>query len=78
MADAVKSVRQGMEQEAPDEFVGRERHDLVLVVMAVVAPAEADLTPSECDEPAVGDRNAVRVAAEIGEHRLGAGERGFA
>ena len=75
MADAVKSVRQGMQQEAADEFVGRQRHDLVLVVMAIVAPAEADLAAGERDQPAVGDGDAVRVAAEIGQYRLGAGER---
>ena len=47
MADAVKPVRQGVQQEAPDEFVGRQRHDLVLVVVPIIAPAEADLAAGE-------------------------------
>ena len=68
MADAMKPVRQRVQQEAADEFVGFQRHDLVLVVMPVVAPAEADPAVGERDKPAVGDRDAVRVAAEIGQH----------
>ena len=74
VADAVESVRQCMQQEAADELVGGQRHDLALVLMPVVAPAEADPAAGERDESAVGDRDAVRVAAEIGQHRRGAGE----
>ena len=49
MADAMKPAWQRVQQEAPDELVGGERHDLVLVVMPVIAPAEAD--------PAAGERD---------------------
>jgi D-aminopeptidase len=77
MADAMKAVREGMQQEAADELVGRERHDLVLAVMPVVAPTEADLVAGECHQPAVGDGDTVRIAPEIGQHRRGAGKRRF-
>ena len=33
MADAMEAVRQGVEQEAPDELVGRKRHHLGLAVL---------------------------------------------
>jgi hypothetical protein len=49
VTDAVKPVRQCVEQETVDELIGRERHHLVRVVMPVIAPAEADLS--------VGERN---------------------
>ena len=42
--------------------------------LAVVLPEEADGVVGHGDEPAVGDGDAVGVAAEIGEHLLGAAE----
>ena len=74
VTDAMEPVRQRVQQEAPDKFVGRHGHDLVLVVMSVVAPAEADPAAGERHEPAVGDRDAVCVAAEIGQYCGGARE----
>jgi hypothetical protein len=57
MADALKAVRQGVEQEAANELLGREGHDFALGTVAIVAPAEADAAVFELDQPAVGDRN---------------------
>ena len=45
VVDAVEPVWQGMQQKAADEFIGRERHHLVLVMMPIVMPAAADLAP---------------------------------
>ena len=44
MPDAMEAARQDMEQEAADELVGRERHDLLPVgaVAAIVLVAEGD------------------------------------
>ncbi len=44
MADAVEAARQDVEQEAADELVGGERHDLLAVgaVAAIVLVAEGD------------------------------------
>src|SRR5437867_12186395 len=74
MADAVKAVRQGVQEEATDELVGGKRHHFGLVVVPVIAPAEAQLSLFEPDEPAVGDGDAMGVAAEIGEDLIGAAE----
>jgi hypothetical protein len=38
-----------MQQEAPDEFVGRQRHYLALVVMPTIASTEADPPVRERD-----------------------------
>ena len=74
MADAMKAVREGVQQETPDELVGRQGHDFALVVMAVIAPAETDLLARHVDQAAVRDGDVVRVATEIGQDRRGAGE----
>ena len=46
-------------------------------VAAVVLEAEGDATVIEANQSAVRDGDAVGVAREIGEHRLGPGKRRF-
>jgi hypothetical protein len=75
MADAVKAIRQGVEQKAPDELVGAKGHGLRLAVMAIVLPAEGDVAIGHGDQARVGDCDAMGVAAEIGQHLGGAAER---
>src|SRR3974390_361057 len=71
----MEAGRQGMQQEAADELVGIERHRFGLAGLSIVLPGEGDVAIGECDEPAVGDGDAMGVAAEIGEHLFGAAER---
>jgi len=75
MADAVEPVRHGVEKEPPNEFVGSERQHLGLAMMAVVFPGEVDLAVGEPGETRVCQRDAMGIAAEIGQHLLGSGER---
>ena len=44
MADAVKALWQNMKQKAPDELVGRERHDTLalIAVAAIILVTEGD------------------------------------
>jgi hypothetical protein len=76
VADAMEALGQDMEQEAADELVRRERHGLVAIAPfeAIVLPCEGDALVVGRDQAAVGDRDAVGVAREIGEHCLGPGE----
>jgi hypothetical protein len=75
MTDAVEPLRQDVEQEAPDELVGREHHRAKprLPVAAVVLVAKGDAALVESEQAAVRDGDAVGVAGEITEHRLGPG-----
>jgi len=77
VADAMKSVGHGMLQEAADKLVGGEGHHLGFAVLPIVLPGEAHLAVVEPDQAAVGDGNAVGVAAEIAKHLLGSGEWRF-
>ena len=76
VADAVKAVGQHVEEEAADELRRCEGHDLVAVAAfcTVILPGEGDAVVVEADQAAVGDGDAVGVAAEIGEHRFRPGE----
>ena len=74
MADAVKAVRQGMQQEAPDELVGIERHAFLLAAMAMVTPAECDFAVFHADEPGIGDGDAVGIARKVDQHLLRSAE----
>ena len=74
VADAVEAVRHGVLKEAADEFVGGQGHDLGFAALAVVLPGEADPAVVEADQAAVGDGDAMGVAAEIAENLLRSGE----
>ena len=47
----------------------------MLVVMAIILPAEADPALGKTDQAAVGDGDAMGIAAEIIKHLLGSAER---
>lgn len=74
VADAVEPVGQRMKKEAANELVGPELHDFCCAVLAIVLPGKGDMIVVESDDPAVGDRNAMGVAAEIGQDLCGVAE----
>ena len=73
----MESTGQNVEQESPDELLGRERHSFLLIVVAVVPPVELDLPVFDIHDPMIGNRDPVRVAADVIHHLLGSGERRF-
>jgi len=77
MPDTMEATRQDMEQEAADELIDRERHDLLSVaaVAAVVLVAEGDASFVKGDQAAVRDCDPVGVAGQVGEHCLRPRER---
>lgn len=75
VADAMEAVRQRVQQEATNELVGVERHDLRLAAVAIISPAERDAIVDHADQPGVGDGDAMGVAAEVGEHLFRPAER---
>src|SRR5947209_4639629 len=72
----MESVRQNMQQEAPDELVRLERHRAKPrpATAPVILVAECHTALVEADQTAVRDGDAVCIAGEIGEHRLGPGK----
>ena len=74
VADADQAFRQNVDEEAPQELVGRDHHDLLLADGCVVLPAEGDLIVLEADEAMVRDRDTVGVAGEIVENVFGTTE----
>ena len=79
MADAVKTFRQHMSEEAADEFVRRQCHDALAlgIITAIVFVAEGDAGLVHGDQAAVRDGDAMGVAREVGEHGLGPREGGL-
>ncbi len=75
MTNAMEAVGQGVEQEAPDELVGLQIHGLYGAVLAIVFPGESDMFVVAGLDAAVGDGDAMGVAAEIGENLCGSAER---
>src|SRR5437764_14549561 len=66
-----------MQQKPADELLGAERHDFAGGILPIIFPVKADTAVLEFDQPAVGDRHPMGVAAEIGEHLLSTAEWSF-
>ena len=75
MADAVEAVGQDMEEKAADELVRRKPHDAAAAAATIVLVGERHVIVVDGEKPRIGDRRAMRVAGEIGEHPLGSAER---
>ena len=75
VADAVKSVRQHMDQKAANELIGIQRSCLLAVAVPVILPAEADLAVVHGHQAVVGDGDAVGIPADVVEDLCRPGER---
>src|ERR1051326_86979 len=64
-----------MQQESPNELVGRQGHFFGLALVTIVLPLKADLTVFDVEQTVIGDCDAMSVTAHIVEHLLRSGER---
>jgi hypothetical protein len=60
-----------MQEELAWELINGQRHQLLLVAMGGVAPAESDVAAFEGNESAVADGHAMGVCAEIAQGMFG-------
>jgi len=74
MADTNETFRQNVYEKSPDELFSRNRHHPLFVAVRVISPAEGDVIAIECNQPVIGDRDAVCVASEIANNLLWATE----
>ena len=78
VADTDETTREYMQQEATQEFVDVQSEKSLFVLVGGVSPAEGDLVVQEGNEPAIGNRHAMGVSAEIAKHLIGSAERRLA
>ena len=74
VADANQAAGQDVQQEAAQELIGGNGHDLLLAAVGIVPPAEGDAIVLEGHETMVGDGDAMGVAGQIVEHMFGPAE----
>ena len=74
MADANQAAGQDVQQEAAQELMSGNGHDLLLAAVGIVSPAEGDAIVFEGHEPMVGDGDAMGVAGQVVENMFGAAE----
>ncbi len=65
VADADQALGQNVDQEAAQELICGDRHDLLLAAVRIVFPAKRDPIILERHQSMVGDGDAVRIAGEI-------------
>ena len=59
VANTVEPTRQNVEQKSPDELVRRKGHGFLLIVIAVVSPAEFHLALFDVDKAMIGNGDPV-------------------
>jgi hypothetical protein len=74
MADANQASRQNVKQEAAQELMSGNSHDLLLAAVGIVAPSEGDAIVLEGHEAMVGDSDAMGVVGQVVENMFGATE----
>ena len=74
MADANQAAGQDVKQEAAQELMSGNGHDLLLAAVGIVSPAEGDAIVFEGHEPMVGNGDAMGVAGQVVENMFGAAE----
>ncbi len=71
VADANETMRKYMQQEASQELICRQGHQPLLVAVSRVAPAEGRRCHRSVQRACVvGDRDAMRVGAEVAQNAL--------
>jgi hypothetical protein len=75
VSDADQAAGQNVKQEAAQELMSGNCHDLFLAAVGIISPAERDAIVLEGHEPMVGDGDAMCVASQVVEDMFGAAER---
>ncbi len=75
MPQALKAVRQDMQQKTPDKLMRLQRHGLHLIALAPIAIREAHATVADIQEAMIGNRDAVDIAAQTVKNRGWPGAR---
>src|SRR3954451_2550594 len=73
--DAVKPVRQHMDQKAPDELLTWEGHYLLAAAVSVILPSEPHFAVVHGHKSVVGDGDAMSVTPDVVENLGRARER---
>ena len=77
VADAHKTDRQYMQQEAAQKLMHTESHAPLFVLAPRITPAERDLMIFERQQAVTGNSHAMCIAAQIVDHMLGSSEGTF-
>jgi hypothetical protein len=77
VANALKTIREEMEQKSANELIGGQRYRFQPIIVAVILPVESDLGIFDIEDAVVGDGHTVSGAANIVENLSRAGKRGL-
>jgi len=64
-------------EEPPDELLGGNGHDLLLLPVPIVFPLEGDLAIFERQQAPIGNGHAMSVASQVLQHVLRSAKRGL-
>jgi len=68
MSNPDEPLRQNVQQESPDELLGREGHFAFLVAMSIVPPTKSDVIAVKRNQSVIGDGHTMGVTAKVTEN----------
>jgi len=68
MSNPDEPLRQNVQEESPDELLGREGHFAFLVAMSIVPPTKSDVIAVKRNQSVIGDGHTMGVTAEVTEN----------
>ena len=68
MSNPDEPLRQNVQEESPDELLGREGHFAFLVAMSIVPPTKSDVIAVKRNQSVIGDGHTMGVAPEVAEN----------
>src|SRR4051794_24120685 len=77
MADPLESTRQDVQEKAAQEFHRIQRQGALPMAPLVILPGEGHCAIRAGEEPSIADRHSMRVAGEVLENLLWAGQWRF-
>lgn len=65
VADAHEALGEDMQQKPPDQFLARQAHELMPVMVSIVSVTQFDLLVLDADDAPIMERNFAAITAEI-------------
>ena len=78
MAYLHEPIRQNMEKEPPDKFIGLQSHDLLTVPVGIISPEEGNMAVLDREDAVIADGDSMGIPAEVLKDPLDAIEGRFA
>jgi len=78
MTDSLKTIREDVHQKPAQEFIRRQRHYFLPLLVLIVLVGESHLSVFQLDQPIVGNGDPMSIASQVIQNPFRTADGGFA